>query len=73
MGRAVATKGHSGRRLGRTIRNLESSVELSSNESQAKEAEKRYKEKVAATQREEDSPVQKIRPSPNEQKNRVTP
>jgi hypothetical protein len=73
MGRAVATKGHSGRRLGRTIRTLESSVELSSNESHAKEAEKRYKEKVATAQREDDSPIQKIRPSTNEQKDHITP
>jgi len=65
MGRAVTTKGHSGRRLGRTIRNLESSVELSSKENHAKEAEKRYKEKVLAMQCEDDSPVQKIRPSAN--------
>jgi hypothetical protein len=58
MGRAVATKGHSGRRLGRTIRHLESSVELSSKESHAKEDEKRYKQKAAAE--EADSPVQKL-------------
>lgn len=71
MGRAVVTKGHSGRRLGRTIRNLDASVELSSKESQAKEAEKRYKEKTTAD--EADSPVQKLRYPVNPRKDAVTP
>jgi hypothetical protein len=39
----MVTKGH--RRLGRTIRILENSVEISAKESQAKEAEKKYREK----------------------------
>ena len=59
MGRAVATKGHSGRRLGRTIRHLEDSVELSSKECTVKKAEEQFKEKVAAEAA--DSPVQKLR------------
>ncbi|MCW4010661.1 MAG: hypothetical protein NWF05_08580 [Candidatus Bathyarchaeota archaeon] len=60
MGRAVRTKGHSQRRLGRTIRKLEASVELSSAESKAKLSEKRYKEKVQTPQ-SEDSPVENLR------------
>ena len=56
----MVTKGH--RRLGKTIRILENSVELSSKESCAREDEKKYKEKV----RENagftvDSPVQSLR------------
>jgi hypothetical protein len=44
MGRCTVTKGQ--RRIGRTIRKLEESVELSSKESMAKEAEKKYKQKT---------------------------
>jgi hypothetical protein len=60
MGRAVRTKGHSQRRLGRTIRRLEASVELSSKESQAKLAEQRYKKKVQPP-KSEDSIVENLR------------
>ncbi len=66
MGRAVVTKGH--RRLGRTIRILESSVELSSKESQAKIEEKKYKEKVQQP-KSEDSPVENLRDAFNRRKN----
>ncbi len=56
----MVTKGQ--RRLGRTIRKLETSVELSVKESHAKEAERRYREK---TQKMEDcsadSPVQNLK------------
>ena len=56
----MVTRGQ--RRLGRTIRKLENSVELSAKESRAKEAEKRYRE---TTQRlaghAEDSPIQSLR------------
>jgi hypothetical protein len=40
----MVTRGQ--RRLGRTIRKLENSVELSAKESRAKEAEKRYLEET---------------------------
>jgi hypothetical protein len=46
--RAVATRGE--RRLGRTIRKLENSVELSSNECKAKMAEQKYKQKTQTNQ-----------------------
>ena len=60
MGRCTVTKGQ--RRIGRTIRKLEASVELSSKESQAKEQEKTYKQKAQASQGvTEDSPVQNLR------------
>jgi hypothetical protein len=64
----MVTKGH--RRLGRTIRILENSVEISQKESQAKEAEKKYREK---TQKllgpDEDSPVQSLRNPPMHREN----
>lgn len=60
MGRAVATRGQ--RRIGRTIRKLEDSVELSPKESKAKEAEKTYKQKTqAALGYSSDSPVENLR------------
>ncbi len=56
----MVTKGE--RRLGRTIRKLENSVELSPKESRAKESEKKYREKAqAASECKEDSPVQSLR------------
>ena len=56
----MVTKGE--RRLGRTIRKLENSVELSPKESRAKESEKRVKEKAqASSECKEDSPVQNLR------------
>ncbi len=60
MGRCTVTKGQ--RRIGRTIRKLEGSVELSSKESKAKVAEKNYKQKTQASQGyTDDSPVQNLR------------
>jgi len=60
MGRAVATRGE--RRLGRTIRKLEGSVELSAKESKAKEAEKKYKQQVQTSlSYTDDSAVQNLR------------
>ena len=53
----MVTRGQ--RRLGRTIRNLENSVEFSSKESKARESEKKYKEKIE--QSFEESPVQDLR------------
>jgi hypothetical protein len=65
MGRAVATKGH--RRLGKTIRILESSVELSTKETQAKVAERQYKAKVQP-KIDPDSPVENLRDTFNKKK-----
>ena len=60
MGRCTVTKGQ--RQLGRNIRKLENSVELSSNECKAKLAEQKYKQKTQATQGfTSDSPVQNLR------------
>lgn len=60
MGRATATRGQ--RRIGRTIRKLEGSVELSSKESKAKVAEKNYKQKTqTALGYTDDSLVQNLR------------
>ena len=55
----MVTKGQ--RRLGRTIRKLENSVELSSKESEARESEKKYMEAQSTLEYAEDSPVQSLR------------
>jgi hypothetical protein len=56
----MVTKGQ--RRIGRTIRKFEESVELSAKESKAKEAEKNYKQKTqSALGYSDDSPVQNLR------------
>ena len=55
----MVTKGQ--RRLGRTIRKLENSVELSSKESRARESEKKYREKAqSSSECPENSPVQSL-------------
>lgn len=60
MGRCTVTKGQ--RQLGRKIRKLENSVELSSNECKAKVAEQKYKQKTQETQGfTSESPVQNLR------------
>ena len=60
MGRAVATRGE--RKLGRTIRRLENSVELSSKEGKAKLQQTKYKtEKQTAQGYAEDSAIQNLR------------
>ena len=60
MGRAVATRGE--RKLGRTIRKLENSVELSSKEGKAKLQQTKYKtEKQTAQGYAEDSAIQNLR------------
>lgn len=67
MGRCTATKGE--RRLGRTIRKLENSVELSSKECKAKISEIKYKEKTQASMGyTDDSPIQNLRDSANRKK-----
>ena len=60
----MVTKGQ--RRLGRTIRTLENSVEFSAKESRARESERKYKEKIE--QSLEDSPVQDLRRLANKRK-----
>ena len=60
----MVTRGQ--RRLGRTIRNLENSVEFSPKESKARESERKYKEKIE--QNFEDSPVQDLRQLANRRK-----
>jgi hypothetical protein len=60
MGRCTVTKGQ--RRIGKTIRKLENSVELSSKEGKAKMAEQKYKQKTQAAQGyTDDSPIQNLR------------
>jgi hypothetical protein len=53
----MVTRGQ--RRLGRTIRNLENSVEFSPKENKARESEKKYREKIE--QSPKDSPIQNLR------------
>ena len=56
----MVTRGQ--RRLGRTIRKLEGSVELSAKESKAKESEKKYKQKAQASLGyTDDSSIQNLR------------
>jgi len=56
----VVTRGT--RRIGRTIRKLGNSVELSSKESTAKKSETKYREKARKLSGyDEDSPIQNIR------------
>ncbi|HLN89385.1 MAG TPA: hypothetical protein VK253_04905 [Candidatus Binatia bacterium] len=60
MGRCTVTKGQ--RQLGRKIRKLENSVELSSREGHAKLEEQKYKQKIQAAQGyTTDSPIQNLR------------
>jgi hypothetical protein len=60
MGRCTVTKGQ--RRIGKTIRKLENSIELSSKEDKAKMAEQKYKQKTQAAQGyTDDSPIQNLR------------
>jgi hypothetical protein len=60
MGRCTVTKGQ--HRIGRTIRKLEGSVELSDKESKAKVAEKSYRQKTqAGSGYTDDSPIQNLR------------
>ena len=55
----MVTRGQ--RRLGRTIRTLRNSVELSAKENRARESEKKYKEKIEKDPNFDDSPVQDLR------------
>ena len=68
----MVTKGQ--RRLGRTIRKLEESVELSAKESKASEQEKKYKQKTQAAQGyTDDSPIQNLREPSKQKKTRTEP
>ncbi|HUK84686.1 MAG TPA: hypothetical protein VLU95_02380 [Candidatus Acidoferrum sp.] len=59
MGRCTVTKGQ--RRIGRTIRKLEGSVEFSSKECKAKVEEQKYKQKTqTALDNSDDSPIQNL-------------
>jgi major membrane immunogen (membrane-anchored lipoprotein) len=62
--RPVRTKGE--RRIGRAIRKLENSVELSDNECHAKKDEAKYHQKTQQAQA--DSPVQNLRVLANKKK-----
>ena len=56
----MVTKGQ--RRLGRTIRKLENSVEFSAKENKAKELENKYRERLQQLSGcKEDSPIQSLR------------
>ncbi|MGD0645810.1 MAG: hypothetical protein ABSA75_12970 [Candidatus Bathyarchaeia archaeon] len=68
----MVTRGQ--RRLGRTIRKLEGSVELSAKESRAKESEKKYKEKTQQILGyTDDSPIQNLRDSSKWKKDQANP
>ena len=72
MGRCTVTKGQ--RRIGRTIRKLEGSVELSCKESIAKEAEKKYKQQTQTSRGyADDSPIQNLRDPSKWKKDRAKP
>jgi hypothetical protein len=67
MGRCTKTIGE--RRLGRTIRKLGNSVELSSKEGKAKQAEQNYKQNTQTAQGyQDDSPIQNLRDAANYRK-----
>lgn len=69
MGRCTVTKGQ--RQLGRKIRKLENSVELSSKEGKAKVEEQKYKQKTQASQGyTDDSPIQNLR-DPSKRNNKT--
>ena len=62
MGRCTVTKGQ--RRIGKTIRKLEGSVEFSSKETKAKVAEKNYKQETQSSLGfNNDSPIENLRDS----------
>jgi len=67
MGRCTVTKGQ--HRIGRTIRKLENSVELSSKEGKAKLDEQKYRQKTqTAFGYTDDSPIQNLRDMSRHQK-----
>ena len=71
MGRCTKTVGE--RRLGRTIRKLGNSVELSGKEGKAKLAEQNYKQNAQTEQGyRDDSPIQNLRETSNSRKNNLS-
>ncbi len=72
MGKCTVTKGQ--RRIGRTIRKLEGSVELSAKENKASEQEKIYKQKTQASLGyADDSPIQNLRDPSKWKKDQTKP
>ena len=72
MGKCTVTKGQ--RRIGRTIRKLEGSIELSAKESKAKEAEKKYKQQAQTSLGYADnSPIQNLRDPSKWKKDQTKP
>jgi len=72
MGKCTVTRGQ--RRIGRTIRKLEGSVELSAKESKASEQEKIYKQKTQASLGyADDSPIQNLRDPSKWRKDQTKP
>ncbi len=72
MGKCTVTKGQ--RRIGRTIRKLEGSVELSAKESKASEQEKKYKQKTQTSLGYvDDSPIQNLRDPSKWKKDQTKP
>jgi len=70
--KVMVTKGQ--RRLGRTIRKLEGSVELSAKESKASEQEQKYKQKTQSSLGyADDSPIQNLRDASNWKKDQTKP
>jgi hypothetical protein len=69
--RPITTKGQ--RRIGRTIRKLEASVELSDKECYAKKDEERYRKKAQDQNALDDSPVQSLRYPTNPRKDAPAP
>ena len=69
--RPNVTKGE--RRIGRTIRKIEASVELSAKESFAKKDEEQYRQKTQPQPELDDSPVQSLRYPENRKKDATTP
>jgi len=68
----MVTKGE--RRIGRTIRKIENTVEFSAKETHAKQAEKKYRENAQKpADCTEDSPVQNLRDLLTQRKNPETP
>jgi len=69
--RPITTKGQ--RRIGRTIRKLEASVELSDKECFAKKDEAKYRQNARAQRASDDSPVQNLRFSADCKKDATKP
>jgi hypothetical protein len=69
--RPVRTKGE--RRIGRTIRKIEASVELSDKECFAKKDEAKYRQKAQQQSASDESPVQSLHNPIDRKKDATTP